>query len=137
MSRGTVTRRNQRGSAVVDFVLVSALVVPLFLGVMQLGLFLYVRNTVAAAASDGARYAAVSGRTPAEGVERTRSALDGAVARRLVDDVRTDISEVEGQRVVAITVDAHLPALGLWGPRLSFTQTGHGIVEPPRRGAPG
>ncbi|HEU4946039.1 MAG TPA: TadE/TadG family type IV pilus assembly protein, partial [Kribbella sp.] len=30
----------------VDFVLVSMLVVPLFLGLLQLGLFLYVKNTV-------------------------------------------------------------------------------------------
>ena len=52
--RSTPRSRDERGSAVVDFVLVSMLVVPLFLGILQVGLYLYVRNTVTAAASEGA-----------------------------------------------------------------------------------
>ena len=71
-------RRGQRGSAVVDFVLVLAVLVPLFLGILQVGLVLLVRNTLAAAASEGARYAAVQGRGPADGVERTRSQIASA-----------------------------------------------------------
>ena len=35
------------------------LVVPLVLGVIQLGLVLHVRNTLTAAASEGVRYAAI------------------------------------------------------------------------------
>ncbi len=42
----------------VDFVLVSLILIPLFLAILQLGLALYVRNTLAACAQDGARYAA-------------------------------------------------------------------------------
>ena len=45
-------RQRQRGAAVVDFVLVLVLIVPLFLGVLQVALVLFVRNTVTAAASD-------------------------------------------------------------------------------------
>ena len=39
-----------QGSAVVDFVLVMMILVPLFLGIIQLGLVLHVRNTLVAAA---------------------------------------------------------------------------------------
>ena len=47
-------RRDERGSAVVDFVLVMIILVPLFLGILQVALVLHVRNTLTAAASDGA-----------------------------------------------------------------------------------
>ncbi len=73
---------SDRGSAVVDFVLVSMMVVPLFLGILQVGLFLYVRNTMTAAASEGAHYAAVLNREPADGEARTRELVDGVVTRR-------------------------------------------------------
>ena len=62
----------ERGSAVVDFVLVLVVLVPLFLGILQVALVLLVRNTLAAAASEGARYAATLDRGPADGVARTR-----------------------------------------------------------------
>ena len=62
-----------RGSAVVDFVLVMVVLVPLVLGIAQVGLVLHVRNTLTAAASDGARSAATLGSTPADGVARARS----------------------------------------------------------------
>lgn len=52
------------GSAVVDVVLVSVLVVVLFLVVAQVGLALHVRNVLVAAA-EGARYAANADRRPA------------------------------------------------------------------------
>ena len=49
---------NETGSAVVDFVLVSLILIPLFAALLQLGLALFVRNTLAACAQEGARYAA-------------------------------------------------------------------------------
>ena len=42
----------------VDFVLVVVVVLPLFLGILQVALVLHVRNTLTCAASEGARYAA-------------------------------------------------------------------------------
>ncbi len=73
---------HQRGAAVVDFVLVLVVLVPVFLGVLQVALVLFVRNTVTAAASEGARYAATLGRDPADGAARTRSQISGALAGR-------------------------------------------------------
>ncbi|MCL6549776.1 MAG: pilus assembly protein [Acidothermus cellulolyticus] len=46
------------GSAVVDLVLVSLLLMPLFVALLHVGSVLYVRNTLAACAHDAARYAA-------------------------------------------------------------------------------
>ena len=123
--------RSERGSAVVDFVLVSVIVVPLFLGILQIGLFLYVRNTMTAAASDGARLAATADRGPADGIDRTRRMLDGVVAERLVDSVTADETSIEGQPAIELTVHGHLPALGLWGPSIDLTVRGHAIEETP------
>ncbi|MEU8224051.1 TadE family protein [Kribbella sp. NPDC048915] len=121
--------RGERGSAVVDFVLVSTLLVPLFLGILQVGLFLYVRNTVTAAASEGAHYAAVLNRGPADGAARTRDLIDGVVADGLVDSVTADATTVAGQPGVEVTVHAHMPPLGLWGPGIAFTVRGHAVKE--------
>ena len=121
--------RGERGSAVVDFVLVSTLVVPLFLGILQVGLFLYVRNTVTAAASEGAHYAAVLNRSPADGEARTRELISGVVRDQLIDDVSAEETDVDGQPGVEVAVHAHMPPLGLWGPGMSFTVEGHAVKE--------
>jgi hypothetical protein len=124
-----VCRRDERGSAVADFVLVSMLVVPLFLGLLQLGLFLYVKNTVTAAASEGAAYAAVLNRQPADGEAHTRDLIGGVVRDELIDSVEGQSVEVDGQPAVQIVVEAHIPPLGLWGPGIGFSVAGHAIKE--------
>jgi Flp pilus assembly protein TadG len=124
-----VRRRGQRGSAVVDFVLVSTLVVPLFLAILQIGLFLYVRNTMTAAASEGAHYAAVLNREPADGEARTRELVDGVVRNQLIDSVTAEETDIDGQPGVQVVVKAHMPPLGLWGPGIEFTVEGHAVKE--------
>ena len=124
-----VHRRDERGSAVVDFVLVAMLVVPLFLGILQVGLFLYVRNTVTAAASEGAHYAAVLDRVPSDGESRTRGLIGGVVREQLIDSVSADETDVDGQPGVEVVVKAHMPPLGMWGPGISFTVEGHAVKE--------
>jgi Flp pilus assembly protein TadG len=114
---------------VVDFVLVSMLVVPLFLGILQVGLSLYVRNTVTAAASEGAHYAAVLNRDTSDGEARTRELVEGVVADQLIDSVSAGDVDVDGQPGVQVVVKAHIPALGLWGPGIDFTVEGHAIKE--------
>ena len=121
--------RGERGAAVVDFVLVSTLVVPLFLGILQVGLFLYVRNTVTAAASEGAHYAAVLNREPADGEARTRELISGVVRDQLIDSVSAEATEIDGQPGVEVIVNAHMPPLGLWGPGISFSVQGHAVKE--------
>ena len=61
--------------------------VPLVLGLIQVGLVMHVRNTLAAAATEGARYGANIDRSPADGAARTREQVRGAVADRFAQDV--------------------------------------------------
>lgn len=124
-------RCRQRGAAVVDFVLVLALLVPVFLGVLQIGLVLYVRNTVTAAASEGARYAATLDRKPADGAGRTRNQIDGVLAARYARDVSARPVTIDGAPGVEVTVHVVVPALGLGGPAVSFDVSGHAIEERP------
>ena len=127
MTRGP--RPGQRGSAVVDFVLVVVVLAPLVAGLMQVALVLHVRATLAAAASDGARYAATADRGPADGVARTRSQIDDAIAGRFAHDVRVEQAAVDGLPGVIITVTAEVPALGIGGPAVRFSVSGRAVEE--------
>jgi len=125
---------------VVDFVLISMVLVPLVLGLIQVGLVMHVRNTLAAAATEGARYGANIDRTPADGALRTRQQVRGAVADRFAEDVSAGRATVDGVPTVVVTVRAEVPPLGIWGPGVGLTVTGHGVqetaAEDARDGAP-
>ena len=123
--------RGSRGAAIVDFVLVLAVLVPIFLGILQLALVLLVRNTLAAAASEGARYAATLDREPVDGEARTRAQIRGALADRYADEVDARAVLVDGAPGIEVTVHAVVPALGLGGPGISLTVTGHAVEEEP------
>lgn len=124
-------RRGQRGSAVVDFVLVLAVLIPIVLGILQVALVLLVRNTLAAAASEGARLAATSDRGPGDGVELTREQIDGAISGRFAQDIEVRRVLVGGVPAIEITVHASVPALGLGGPSIDVDVTGRAIEEAP------
>ena len=103
--------------------------VPLVLGVIQVGLVMHVRNTLAAAATEGARYGANIDRTPADGAARTREQVRGAIADRFANDVSGGRTSVHGVPTVVVTVRAEIPPLGLWGPGIDLSVVGHGIQE--------
>jgi Flp pilus assembly protein TadG len=120
-------RRSERGAAVVDVVLVMVVLVPVVLGIMQVALVLFVRNTLAAAASEGARLAATRDRGPADGAALTREQIAGAVSGSFAQDV----SAGQTGELVEVIVHARVPALGLGGPGVELTVTGHAVEEPP------
>ena len=122
-------RRGDHGAAVVDFVLVVVVLVPLFLGIMQVALVLHVRNTLAAAASEGARYAATVDRPPAAGAARTREQIAGALAARFARQVVARSATVQGAPGVEVDVTADVPPLGMWGPAVRITVSGHAVEE--------
>ena len=121
--------RNDAGAAVVDFVLVAVVLVPLLLGVVQVGLVLHVRNTLAAAASAGARYAATFDRGPADGAAKARQMIDGVLAARFAQHVTAAQTDVDGYPGVVVSGAAEVPALGLWGPAVHLEVTGHAVEE--------
>jgi Flp pilus assembly protein TadG len=124
-----VQDRPERGAAVVDFVLIMVLLVPLVLGVAQVALVLHVRNTVAAAASEGARAAAPLGASPADGAERTRRLIRDALADRYADDVSAQRTMIGGAPGTEVVVRARVPALGLFGPSVAVTVRGHAVSD--------
>lgn len=123
--------RSESGSAVVDFVLVVLVLVPLVLGVLQVGLTLFVRNTLAAAASEGARYAAMSGHSPHDGEVMARSQIQSVLAARFAESVVADRVLVAGSPGVRVSVHARVPVLGLGGPALELDMAGHAVAEDP------
>lgn len=109
--------------------LVSLVLVPLVLGLIQVGLVLHVRNTLTSAATEGARYGATVDRSPADGAARTREQVSGAIASRFAQDVTARRESVGGVPTVVVTVHAVVPPLGLWGPGVDLRVTGHGVQE--------
>lgn len=77
-----MSRERDDGAAVVEFVLISVLLVLLLFGVLQVAVYFYARNIVAASAADAARYAAAAGVSPSAGATRAeqliRDGLGGA-----------------------------------------------------------
>ena len=98
---------NDRGSAVVEFVLVGLLVVALFCGVLQVGLSLHLRNVVVASLAEGAREAANADRGCADGAARAYDLVARAAGRRVADGLAFDCAVVDG--TVAVRARGPLP----------------------------
>lgn len=121
--------RRERGSAVVDFVLVMVLLVPLLLGIVQLGLVLHVRNTLTAAASDGARAGAPLGATPEDAEARARRMITDSLSARYARSVSATRTSLDGAPAVVVRVRARVPALGVLGPGVSLDVRGRALVQ--------
>ena len=120
--------RADRGSAVVEFVLVAPLIVLLACAVLQVALALHVRATLTSAAAEGARAAALAGADPDAGVRRARALLDQNIAAAVVQRITAQRSSVSGLPVIAVRIDATLPLVGLLGPT-ALSVTGHALQE--------
>ena len=120
----------ERGAAVVDFVLVLVVVVPLFLGIFQVG-----AGAARAQHPDRGRLRGSQVRRdgrPARGRGRRHgpgSRSRGALAARFARDVTARPTTVDGAPGVEVEVTAEVPPLGLWGPGSGSTCTGHAIEE--------
>ena len=108
--------------------MVVPLLVLVVLAVVQVGLALHVRATIASAAAEGARVAAVSGGDTAAGIARTRAALATSLADGVVESVTAARSGVRGVATDDVEVRARLPLLGLLGPTVLVVH-GHALVE--------
>lgn len=126
-------RRPEKGAAVVDFVLVSVLVLALFLLVLQVGLVLHVRNVLVSSAAEGARYAADADRTPADGAAKARRDVTEALSRTVADRLTytATTTSVDGAAVVQVTVRGPLPVVFLGAGPLTITVHGHALEEGP------
>jgi Flp pilus assembly protein TadG len=101
------------------------------MGVIQLGLVLHVRNTLTAAASEGARFAATADHTAADGADRARAVVADVLAGRYADNVTAAPTTVNGLAGVRVRIEADVPALGLGGPSVAVSVVGHAVEEQP------
>lgn len=121
-----VQRRGDGGAAPVEFVLVGTLVTALFLGLVELGLVLYVRNMATAEASEGARYAASFGVGCSSAIPHITERLQRVVPAA-IRNVSCD-PPAEGDDRVAVAVRVAVPGVG-WLPGAEMVVVGHALNE--------
>lgn len=118
-----------QGSAVAEFVMVAGLLLLVAMGVFQLGLALYVRNSLISAASEGARFGARADSDLQAGVDRTSQLITAGLSERFADDVTAIERTSAGVRVVEVTVRAPLPVIGPIGPSGRLVVSGRAFSE--------
>jgi hypothetical protein len=119
----------ERGSAVVDFVLVGGLLTMFFLAIIQLTLVLHIRNTLIDAAASGARYGTLADRNSEDARARTAQLIGMALNPDFATDVTTSEATYQGVRTLQVTVRAPLPVMGLIGPRALLEVSGHAAIQ--------
>ena len=105
------------------------ILIPLVMGIVQLGLVLHVRNTLTAAASDGARAGAPYGASPQDATRRTKQLISTALANSFADQVTAADTTIDGVPTVEVVVAATVPVLGLFGPAVDLRVDGHAVKE--------
>ena len=121
-------RNQEGGNAVVEFVLVTPLLLAVTLAILQVALALHVRATLVSAAAEGARASALAGADPRAGERRTRDLLAGTVAGSVIKQVEVTRVMRHGLVVHEVRIDAVLPLVGLLGPR-AMSVAGHAMAE--------
>jgi Flp pilus assembly protein TadG len=125
----------ERGSAVVDFVMVSVLLMTLLLAVLQVAVYVHVRNVVTASAQEGARYAANADVESAAGAARTLEIVASATSQQTADGLSCTSAEeadATGLTLVAVRCSGSVPALlAVLGNLLPLEVTGRAVKEGP------
>ncbi|MEO6713886.1 MAG: TadE family protein [Mycobacteriales bacterium] len=127
--------RDDGGVAVVEFTMVAAFVlIPLFLGIVQLAFVLHARNIVVASAAVGARYRASPDSNENDGAReacrRIKASLPG-VKKTLTCTEKKVNGGNAGNRVqlVEVRVEGPVPMFFLpWG-SVNLSVTGHAVDE--------
>ena len=123
----------ERGSAVVDFVMVSVLILTLLLAVLQVAVYVHVRNVVTASAQAGARYAANADVDSASGAARTVEVVARATSEQTASGLRcssTEEVDASGLILVVVRCSGAVPALlGSLGDLLPLEVTGRAVKE--------
>jgi NAD-dependent oxidoreductase involved in siderophore biosynthesis len=125
----------ERGSAIVDFVLVGVLVVALLLAVLQVAVYVHVRNVVVASAQEGARYAANADVPADAGAGRTLEVVGQATSARTAAGLSctsTQQADGSGLDLVVVRCTGAVPSLfAALGGLLPLEATGRAVEEGP------
>ena len=124
---------DERGSAVVEFVLVSLLIVMLLLAVLQVAVYVHVRNVVTASAQEGARYAANADVDSTAGAARTVEVVARATSERTAKGLACSSTEEldgTGLTLVVVRCSGSVPSLlAALGNLLPLEVTGRAVKE--------
>ncbi len=123
----------ERGSAVVDFVLVSMLIVALLLAILQVAVYAHVRNVVTASAQEGARFAANADVDSELGAARTLQVVGRATNTRTAAGLACTSGEEldpSGMTLVVVRCSGGVPSLlSALGDLLPLEVTGRAVKE--------
>ncbi|GAB3621128.1 hypothetical protein GCM10027417_23890 [Glutamicibacter endophyticus] len=109
-----VRRTNaEDGSAVAEFVMVSALLLLLSFSIIQLALIIHVRNTLIDAASNGAHFGALANREVVDTRQRTANLIANSLHSGFATDISVEQQSLAGETLVVVTVHSQAPLLGL------------------------
>lgn len=118
----------------VEFVLVGSLLLFLFLGLVQVGLVLHMRNVLTANAAEGARYEASLGVPVGAGARRAAELNRAALSERVAAAVPCRdgaASSADGVPLVEVRCAGSLPLTFLPLGTLHITVAGHAVREQP------
>ncbi|MGY1633797.1 TadE/TadG family type IV pilus assembly protein [Geodermatophilus sp. SYSU D01186] len=132
-AEGPPPEDRERGGAVVEFVFVSVLVVVLLLAVLQVAVYVHVRNVVTASAQEGARYAALGDVASSAGADRAVATVARATSVGTAEGlVCSSVEEADdtGLTLVVVRCSGSVPTLlaGL-GDLLPLEVTGRAVKE--------
>lgn len=116
------------GNAIAEYVMVLALAVIIFAGILQLGFALHVRNTLIDAAASGARYASLADRSDEDGLARARGIIANSVGESYAQNVSITRTRVGSLPAVEVTVVAPLPVVAMFGPPDALNVSGHAVA---------
>ena len=123
----------ERGSAVVDFVMVSLLIVALLLAVLQVAVYVHVRNVVTASAQLGARHAANADVDSSVGAARTVEVVAQATTVQTAEGLAcTSVEQVDSSSLTLVVVECSgsVPSLlAVLGNLLPLQVTGRAVKE--------
>ena len=128
-----VRRDPDRGAAVVEFVMVSVLLILLLFAVLQVAAVFYARTIIAASAADGARYAAASDVDPSAGGQRAEQTMTQAHLGSLVSCVGSVARDgPSGLATTQVTCAGHIRSFFIpLGAFVSVKVSAHALKEGP------
>ena len=104
----------ERGNAPAEFVLVSALLVALVLGALQVVMVGYARHVLTSAAAEGARMGSVMDATAVDAVAHTKAIIESSLSPQYSGQIAASQSSALGVPTIEVRVVAPFPAVGLW-----------------------
>ena len=125
--------RSDGGAAVVEFVLVTVPLLALLLSVVQVAVYLHVRNVVVAAAAEGARHGANADRPSGSAGPYARDVLARGLSERTADRMSCTAAEQPGAGgtvLVVVRCSGAVPSLlPFLGALLPIDVAAHALKE--------